>query len=239
MKRNYARYCLLGALAVFSGASFSAKASIQSELWGTAAPQATLGGYPVIPFELDGRPIGDPVTTFSPPGGSPVIGDVLSDTPLGHFQVGNGWVTWSHGYAGDVYWMDEDSFGNYDPLSDTYSSSLTLLLPAGTKAFYFYLEPTLYSAFEFVVSSENASELLLIDGNAGAQGIGFYSDDPGQDLLSIAISRQGTFSDGYGIGEFGINGDYEHPVPETPAPLALLGLAIGGLLAARRRGLRA
>lgn len=210
-------------------------ATINTEIWGTSAPNATLGGYAVLPFSADSRNLGDQVASFTPPPGSTVSGDMLSDIPLEHSSVGNGWGTWGNSYNGDVYWLDEETYGSIDPVTGLYASSLTLTLPADTKAFYFYLEPNFFGTFDFVVSSDSVSKTLQVDGNGGAQGIGFYTDDPSLSLASIQIEREGGFSDGYAIGEFGINGVAPQGLPEGGASAGLLAALVFGLFKMQER----
>jgi hypothetical protein len=161
--------------------------------------------------------------SFDPPASSPVTGSLLADAELTHLRIGDGWDTWSHGYSGDVYWLDEDLFGN----------ELTLTLPTDTKAFYLYLEPNFFGTYEFVVSSGLAVETLAIDGIGGAQGVGFYTDVPADSLASIVVRRAGGFSDGFAVGEFGINGI--KGVPEGGVPRTLFGFLLLGLFGAHRK----
>lgn len=84
----------------------------------------------MIPFSSDARPYPADVTTV--PYSSVCPGEIAfsaSGMPIGlhHVKVGDGWDTWSHGYLGDVY--------------NTSLSIITINLPAGTNAFYFYAEP--------------------------------------------------------------------------------------------------
>jgi len=146
---------------------------------------------------VDTGVLGGMVTEVATPPSATASGPIQFSSPLEHARVGNGWGTWSHTYNGDVYWFDELLDGN----------SLTLTFPQGTQAFYVYLEPDFFGTASFGVSSGLAGTTLDVSGNGGATGIGFYSDDPGQDLLSITIEKQSAdFSNGFGVGEFGING---------------------------------
>ena len=151
---------------------------------GTAAPPATLGGYTMTPFPTDGRPLfQDEINVPSPLGG-----DVTFSDPLTHFQIGNGWSTWSHGYTGDVYFTN-----------GLQSTSLTL--PANTGAFYFYAEPNLFGMFTVTVTDSSGVTIVTsVEGDSGANGFGFFAD-PGMSLVSVSITVDGS---DFAIGEFGI-----------------------------------
>jgi hypothetical protein len=109
--------------------STPAFALLQSVPLGTAAPPGSLGGFTMAGFS-DPRAEGVGVWDVEPPGSSPVTGNLTFDLELEHLLIGSGWGTWSHGYTGDVYWFDEDSYGK----------QLNLTLPGETKAFYLYFE---------------------------------------------------------------------------------------------------
>ena len=149
---------------------------------GTGAPPATLGPYPMTPFGLDSQPFGF-VTGVTGPSG-----DVAFSPALDHVRIGQGWATWSHGYAGDVY----PTFGGL---------SATLALPSGTSAFYFYAEPNPFAVFNITAVAQDgtSSGPIAVDGFAGAQYFGFYSTGS-EHIASINISSNVDFA----IGEFGI-----------------------------------
>jgi hypothetical protein len=203
-------------LALLVSAALAAPASaaiIYTDL-GTAAPPAALGGNPMTPFLPDGRPFFDPVGDVP----SPLGGDVLFSYALEHRAVGFGWATWSHGYAGDVYWTSGSS------------ADLTLTLPPGTVAFYFYLEPNPFAEFFFeAIGDGESSGPVGINGFEGARGFGFHND--AGTIAAILIKSLDEVD--YAIGEFGIAGGDEH-VPE-PASMLMLGTGLAGLAAIRRR----
>jgi hypothetical protein len=192
---------------------------------GTAAPPDVLGAWEVAPFPNDWRGE-EEVTSVPPPASSPVTGDLLFDQPLMHYQVNDGWDSWSHGYDGDVYHLDELLYGN----------ELTLTLPEGTRAFYFYLQPNFLGELNFQVTSGPLSDPAIanvgIDGDAGARGFGFYTD--GSDLETITIAGLDTWPDGFAVGEFGIEGSVDC-TPEGGVGLALAAAGICGLVLLHRR----
>lgn len=102
--------------------------------------------------------------------------------------VGDSWGTWSHDYAGPVWFRDS-------------ATSLTLDLPPNTAAFALYLEPTDFGTFHFTVVNNNGKTAECdIEGDSGAQGVAFYVGLGGDTLESITIDTTATA--GYAIGEF-------------------------------------
>ena len=83
-------------------------------------------------FEPDPTALLTPTTSLPSPA---QCGNSLRfNTPALHLKVGQGWETWSHGYTGDVYsYFDQ--------------TAAIILLPQGTRAFYFYTEPNVYSNY--------------------------------------------------------------------------------------------
>jgi len=170
---------------------------------GTAAPFGTLGSYSMTPFALNSA---DP-----PPGSSsltsvasPLGGTLMFSVGLEHRRAGpsgpyTGWggsVGWGQGYSGDVYYGSSLSAG-----------SLTLTLPPGTGAFYFYLQPeddTSVINFTALTSDGGSSGIVPVDGRDHARYFGFYQATPGISLGSISISAPDGSLNGFAIGEFGI-----------------------------------
>ncbi len=182
---------------------------------GTAAPPATLGGYSMIGFPADLSAEGSLTTSLTPPASAPVTGNLTFGTAVEHDQIGSLWSTWSHGYAGAVYYTD--------------SYKLNLTLPGGTLAFYLYLQPNIYDDFTFDVTTESAVETsITINGNGGARYIGVYSDDPLDPVTFVFIKNPAQDADGFAVGEFGIN------VPEPGAFAWVTALGLAGLVFARR-----
>ncbi|MFI4942561.1 MAG: PEP-CTERM sorting domain-containing protein [Burkholderiales bacterium] len=170
----------------------------------TAAAPATLGIYTMTPFGDDTRPVFSLVSDVASP-----LGGVVGFSPsLDHREVGSGgWATWSHGYAGDVYFTAG-------------GLSVTLDLPDGTGAFYFFAEPNPFAPFTITAVVGGTTLSQVIDGSGGAKIFALYTDDAAID--SITVSSTADFA----VGEFGIA-----PVPE-PSTLLLMG---AGLLATRLR----
>jgi hypothetical protein len=153
---------------------------------GTGPPPATLGPYTMTAFGPDPQPInqGPVVTSVNDPAGT-----VSFSPPLNHSTVGNGWDTWSHGYTGDVYW--------------TTGSTITMTLPAGTRAFYFYAEPNTFAVFDVTATAQDGttSGPIQVQGNSGATYFGFYATGT-PNIESITVTT--TDTTGLGVGEFGI-----------------------------------
>jgi hypothetical protein len=153
---------------------------------GTGPPPATLGPYTMTAFGPDPQPLnqGPVVTSVNDPAGT-----VTFSPPLNHSRVGNGWVTWSHGYTGDVYW--------------TSGSTITMTLPAGTRAFYFYAEPNTFAVFDVTATAQDGttSGPIQVQGDSGAKYFGFYATGT-PNIESITVTT--TDTTGFGVGEFGI-----------------------------------
>jgi hypothetical protein len=173
---------------------------------GLSSPPPTLGGYTLTPFPDDAR--ANLTTVTSVPG--PLGGSLGFSPSVSLREIGDGWDTWSHGYAGDVYFAAG-------------ATTLTLTLPPRTLAFQFYLQPEVWDLFEFQVSSGGTlSPVFTVDGDSGARYVGIHSTDPASPLTTIVIQNTDGLAEGFAVGEFAI-------VPE-PAGLGCL-----GLMAWRRR----
>jgi len=153
---------------------------------GTAAPPATLGPYTMTPFGADGRDDFTPVTSVDDPAGTITFSETLSK-----LTVGASWATWSHGYTGPVYSTDG-------------ALSVTIGLPGGTRAFYFYAEPDAFGSFDVTATAQDGttSGPVSVEGSAGATYFGFYGD-PDNPLASITVTAEAD-AGGFAIGEFGI-----------------------------------
>lgn len=190
-----------------------AQAAVVVSNLGTGAPPATVGGFAMTPFGDDGLAVFSNITSLN----TPLGGAIGFSSTVSARQIGNGWATWSHGYTGDVYFTE--------------SQSLTLTLPAGVDAFYFYTESNNFGLFDVTVTSDTGSETALdVNGDSGANGFGVFGT-AGTKISSITISFEAG-SSGFAVGEFGIA--REMTVPE-PSSVALLGLALLGAGALRKR----
>jgi hypothetical protein len=160
---------------------------------GTNAPPANIGGYFMTAFAKDTRPIGDNETQVDVPTAVCRKYIEFSD-PMSHYEIGSGWATWSHGYTGDVYFSNG-------------LQTITIYLPYKTNAFYFYAEPNYFSTFnvEAIANDGTSSGLIPVNGVSGANGFAFYTT--GDCNLSYITITAEPGSDGFAIGEFGINLD--------------------------------
>jgi hypothetical protein len=167
---------------------------------GTAAPPATLGPYTMTPFANDARPVlADVSSVPSPLGGS--LGFIPA---LNHRKIGNGWASWSHGYTGDVYYSNG-------------ATSVTMIMPLRTKAFYFYAEPNPFAVFDITATTNTGvtSGPIPVDGTGGATYFGFYTGpNPSETIATINVSSTVDFA----IGEFGIARGLKCPPPPIMAP---------------------
>jgi len=153
---------------------------------GTNAPPATMGGYVMTPFGTDGS--GNVLVSTVP---SPLSGNVGLSPSLIHYTVPATWNNWSNGYTGDVY-------GNTGITSDT------LTLPAGTAAFYFYVEGNNYSTYNITATTDNGSTITKsVSTPGGARGFGFSTND-NSTISTIAVTVPAG-ANGFAVGEFGIS----------------------------------
>lgn len=130
-------------------------------------------GFNLIPIPNGSEALGTDLTKLSSP-----LGDIKFSPSVNKRQIGNGWISWSHGYQGEVYFTNG-------------ATTLDLKLP-NLVAFDFYAEPDVFNKFKISAIAESgvASNVLdqLVDGNAGAKYYGFYSDDPLDPIQSIRIT---------------------------------------------------
>jgi len=123
-------------------------------------------------------------------------------------RIGGDWDTWSHGYTGDVYFVD--------------GTQVTLTLPPNTFAFYLYVEPSYrcphpysfvepsyryphpYSFDEYsvtVTADGTSSGPVGVVGGSGATYFGFYSTTGPISTIVVSVEKSAR---GFAIGEFGI-----------------------------------
>jgi len=154
---------------------------------GTGAPPATLGGYTMTPVPYPGAP---GCTGITPPGPIPTPDGDIDVAPWDTQRcIGAGWLTWSHGYSGDVYFTGG-------------TTSQTITLPPGTDAFYFYVEPDPFAEHTFEVVADGVSSgPFTAHGDAGATYVGVYHSGGGS-ISTITITGSAAFAS----GEFGWSG---------------------------------
>ena len=162
---------------------------------GTASPPSTLGPYTMTAFGPDSQQVcpnaGSSVTGVTDPAGTIGFSQALRHDHAG--TVGC-WATWSHQYTGDVY----------DTIAATDRTQVTIRLPSGTNAFYFYAEPNQFQVLTITATAQDGttSGPVAVQGNSGAQYFGFYGTG-GETLSSITVTTSDTT--GFAVGEFGIN----------------------------------
>jgi hypothetical protein len=115
----------------------------------------------------------------------------------------------------------------------TGGSSVTITLPSGTGAFYFYAEPQQFATLAFTATAQDgtSSGPILVNGNAGARYFGFYvsglSATP-EFVASVTITT--TDPTGLAVGEFGVAaGSCTANVPHGHGTNYKCGPRVGGL----------
>jgi hypothetical protein len=209
-------------LVVLAFAAATAQAAVSVLDLGTAAPGSSYGGHPMAAYGLDPNPEGTMVTSVGSPAGYSALG---FSAPAEVATVGSFWATWSHGYAGSVYYAA--------------GTGLDLSLPTGVLAFYLYVQPNLFGVFDLTVTASAASlsyasRTVPIDGFGGAYGFAFWTDSSADPLTSISIEEPTGLADGFAAGEFGLGPLTVIPEPAA-APALLAGAALGLGLWLRRR----
>lgn len=182
---------------------------------GTGAPPATVQGIPVQPFDQVVQAAIPDVTLVGAIPGSPIGGTLTLNEQVDKRTVGITWGTWSHGYTGPVYYSG--STGDPD--------TRTLTLPAGTTAFYLYVEPNSFSTWniECETASGVSSGPIPVTGASGANGFGFYATY-GDTLTSITVTADpGAL--GFAIGEFGASDAFAYIPPQGIPTLSVAGFA--------------
>jgi hypothetical protein len=171
----------------------------------TGPPPAKLGIFQMTPFAPDAYADFDPVCSLPAPwtyqGALGPQGNVV----LGGFcdfearTVPTNWLTWSHGYAGRVYYSNG---WNVE----------TLAMPAQTGAFYAYVEPNSMSTYLVTAAGTDVlgrlqQASMYISGASGAALVGVSMPNGGE-VKSLTIdcgSGLGSCG-GFAIGELAIAG---------------------------------
>ena len=193
--RNFA--LAFSALAL-AAASFAANAGIVFTNLGNVAPPASIGGHTLTPFDQAPQAAISDGTQVSVIPGAPSGGSLGISPAAQKLTRGSSWggSPWAGGYNGALY------FSNY-------GATETLTLPAGTQAFYFYVESNYYSTsftYTAVTDSGATSTPVVVAGSGGGHGFAFHST-AGESIASITITGTGLNNGGFAAGQFGINYD--------------------------------
>jgi len=139
-------------------------------------------------------------------------GSLDFDTPHSLRIIGQGWATWSHGYAGEVFYSNGYTLLNY---------SLNM---SGAYAFDAYVEPnSSLQPFYITAYGSKGGEAFVetwAHWSAGATHFGFYATN--EHIIRIEIDAGVD----YAIGEWRVG---------VPAPAAVALLALAGLCGCRHR----
>jgi hypothetical protein len=217
------RRLLVSAVVVLAVAT-TASADIVGVAGGAGAPPATLGGFTMTPFGADPQPMGMIASVASPLGGD--LGLHSENTIMTHKLVSPEYSgIWRNGYAGDVYTTNGVSY---------HPQSVTITMPAGTGAFYFYCSDDGFGGPPYIETataqngvsiSQSIIQSCMYDpghGFYGAPYYGFYGTN-GDLISSITI----TGDDPFAVGQFGIANVAPVPLPGALI-LGALGLTFAG-----------
>lgn len=191
---------LLAAVAVLVTLTGTATAQVIYQNLGTTAAPGTLGTFTMIPFSATPQAAIADSTSVSTIPGNPIAGSLTVSPSLDKRTVpGGGWSTWSHGYAGPVFFNT--------------ANTATLTLPPNTGAFYFYVEPMNFNIYQVtaVTDTGTSSGPISVNGSAGATGFAFYTSGA-TSIATIAITAD-SGAGGFALGEFGIAANTTEPVP--------------------------
>lgn len=199
---------LLGALATALAAG-RARAEVVFVNLGTVAPPAAVGPFAVTPYDLTPQAAIPNLSNTSVIPGSPFPPDTTTSFPVQKRTVGDGWTSWSHGYAGPVFYTVPIS----PPL---------VLTVAPAKAFYVYVEPAAFgSPFAVTVATNGggASGPVFVDAAGGATGFAFYTT-AGESITAVTIDADfnaGGFAFAeLGLGLYGVGTPSPTPTPRPP-----------------------
>jgi hypothetical protein len=177
-----------------AASSFAASADILFTNLGNVAPPASIGGHTLTPFDqapqtaiADGAQVS--VIPGAPSGGSLGIGPAATKLTRGITWGGS---AWAGGYNGALYFSNS-------------GATETLTLPAGTQAFYFYVESNYYTTsftYTAVTNSGATSTPVVVAGGGGGHGFAFHST-AGESITSITITGEGLNGGGFAVGQFG------------------------------------
>jgi hypothetical protein len=143
---------------------------------GTNAAPTRLHGIKMTPFASDSRrPLGGLVGTVDGPSGTIKFSRQAYHDTVKRAKKGTPghWLTWSHKYKGDVYYV---------------APSVTITLPDGTRAFSFYAEPNDQNTFKITATADGVSSgAVKVHGKGGAKFFGFVAKKGGH-LSTITVT---------------------------------------------------
>lgn len=210
----------------------TAPAAVVFQDLGTNAPPTDVGGIPVTPFDLMAQAAVADFAVVTEIPGSPIAGTLTLNEGLEKRTVPGSWGSWSHGYAGPLFWTGTGSL-----------TTRTLTLPPGATAFYLYVEPNVFNFFDVECTTDNgtSSGVISVNGSAGANGFAFYTT-AGESIATITVSVD-VDAGGFALAEFGIAGGgagggsiLEIPTLSGAGLVAMMaGLGLVALLLIRRR----
>ena len=180
---------------------------------GTAAPPSTVGPFAVTPYDLTPQEAIPDLSNVTVIPGSPIAPDTAVSFQVQKRTVGDGWTSWSHGYAGPVFY----TVPIVPPLTLTIAPAM---------AFYVYVEPAAFGQPFAVTVTTNAggSGSVLVDGAGGATGFAFYTT-ASESITSVTIDAdpgaQGFAFAELGLGNLGLG--TPSPTPTVAPPIGTNG----------------
>lgn len=202
------RHHLLAACTVLGALALATSVGASTALTGSLSGWKSLAGRWAETTDF-GVENGTVVTGFAAANG--VSGRVNSVVR----QVGQGWLTWSGGYIGQI-------------LGDAESSTVVVTLDGPVRGFGFFAEPVSFALFDVTLETSDGGRFTqAVHGLGGARFFGWT----GRGVSGFKI----TSTDGLGIGDFFTA--FGSGVPE-PAPWAMMLVGVGGLGAVVRKSRR-
>lgn len=177
------------------------QAALHFVLLGQDPPPREVGGLETTPFDVDAQAKIPDFTLVTEIPGSPVPGELISTGQVMKLTTPTSWPSWSHGYAGPVF------YAGFEPPDGVVDSSAgvpngrRLLLPPAVRAVYLYAQPT------GCVNMRVSANYVVLCGEGDATGFAFFSDAPDEFIDTLVVTSGDEL---FAMAEFGVAGP---PIP--------------------------